>query len=189
MTRPYSRYAAACTAAVFALSGCANFQITVPDSDPVRVKDQATEYQKKTMHAFFWGLVLDPQVLAAECHGQGINDVVIDRTVAHDLAGVITLGLWMPTDVGFRCKAPPTRSGVLPMPPKRPDYRMRQFSLRPERLFFDKVCNDLDAASIPFTLHWGKYNTFLTPDRVPTNMARPLMRGWPAAKYCWKIQQ
>jgi hypothetical protein len=34
------------------------------------------------------------------------------------------------------------------------------------RTFFDKVWNDLDAASIPFTLHWGKYNTFLTPDRV-----------------------
>ena len=31
-TRPFSRYAAACTAAVFALSGCPNFQVTVPDS-------------------------------------------------------------------------------------------------------------------------------------------------------------
>jgi hypothetical protein len=34
------------------------------------------------------------------------------------------------------------------------------------RTFFDKVWNDLDAAGIPFTLHWGKYNAFLTPDRV-----------------------
>ena len=34
------------------------------------------------------------------------------------------------------------------------------------RAFLDKVSNDLDAAGIPFTLHWGKYNTFLTPDRV-----------------------
>jgi hypothetical protein len=34
------------------------------------------------------------------------------------------------------------------------------------RTFFDKVWNDLDAAGIPFTLHWGKYNTFLTPGRV-----------------------
>ena len=32
--------------------------------------------------------------------------------------------------------------------------------------FFDKVWNDLDAAGIPFTLHWGKYNAFLTPERV-----------------------
>jgi hypothetical protein len=34
------------------------------------------------------------------------------------------------------------------------------------RAFFNKVWNNLDAAGIPFTLHWGKYNTFLTPDRV-----------------------
>jgi len=106
-------------AALLALSGCANFQVTVPDSDPIQVKDQVSEYQKKTMHAFFWGLLLDPQVLAAECRGQGINDVVIHRTLAHDLAGVITMGLWMPTEVRFRCQAPPTRRGVLPAPPKR----------------------------------------------------------------------
>lgn len=71
------------------------------------------------MHAYFWGLMLDPQVFAAECHGQGINDVVIYRTLAHDLAGVVTLGLWMPTEVRFRCKAPPTRPGTLPVPRKK----------------------------------------------------------------------
>ena len=105
-------------AGLLVLTGCANFQITVPDSDPIQVKGQVGEYQRKTMHAFFWGLLLDPQVLAAECHGQGINDVVIHRTLAHDLAGAISLGLWMPTEVRFRCKAPPTRPGVLPMPSK-----------------------------------------------------------------------
>lgn len=108
-----------CLAALLLLCGCASYQVTVPDSDPIRLEGQATAYQKKTMHAFFWGLLLDPQVFAAECHGQGINDVVIDRTLVHDLAGVITLGLWMPTDVRFRCKVPPTRPGVLPVPSKR----------------------------------------------------------------------
>jgi hypothetical protein len=32
------------------------------------------------------------------------------------------------------------------------------------RAFFDKVWNGLNAAGIPFTLHWG--NTFLTAARV-----------------------
>ncbi len=113
-----SRCTAACMAGLLVLTGCANFQVTVPDSDPIRTKGQVAEYQKKTMHAFFWGLLLDPQVLAAECHGQGINDVVIHHTLVHDLVGAISLGLWMPTEVRFRCKAPPTRPGVLPMPAK-----------------------------------------------------------------------
>jgi hypothetical protein len=34
------------------------------------------------------------------------------------------------------------------------------------RAFYNKVWEALDAAGIPFTLHWGKYNAFLTPDRV-----------------------
>ena len=111
--------AAACMAGLLALSGCATYQVTVPDSDPIRVEGQTAEYQSKTMHAFFWGLLLHPQVLSAECHGQGINDVVVFHTWLHDYVGVVTLGLWMPTQVRFRCKAPPTRPGVLPGARKR----------------------------------------------------------------------
>lgn len=114
-----SRFVAVCMASLLFLPGCASFHLTVPDSDPIQPEGQAAEYQKKTMHAYFWGLVLDPQVFSAECRGQGMNDVVIYRTLAHDLAAVVTLGLWMPTEVGFRCKAPPTRPGVLPVPRKR----------------------------------------------------------------------
>ena len=118
-----SIYVAACMAGLLILPGCASFQITIPDSDPIKPKGYTEGYLKKTMHAFFWGLVLDPQVLSAECNGQGINDVIIYRTLAHDFAGVITLGIWMPTEVYYRCKAPPTRPGVLPSPSKRSKSR------------------------------------------------------------------
>jgi len=110
-------YLAIFTAVLLLLPGCASFQITIPDSDPIQLQGQDEEYVNKTMHAFFWGFVINPQVLAAECRGQGINDVVVDRSLVHDLVGVVTLGLWMPTEVRFRCKAPPTRPGVLPVPP------------------------------------------------------------------------
>jgi hypothetical protein len=105
----------ALAAGLLAVPGCASYQITVPDSDPIQLEGQNDPYVEKTMHAYFWGLVLDPQVLAAECQGQGINDVFVDRTLAQDLAGVFTLGMWMPTDVRFRCKAPPTRGGDFPV--------------------------------------------------------------------------
>jgi hypothetical protein len=118
-----SMYVAVCMAGLLILPGCASFQITIPDSDPIKPKGYTEGYLKKTMHAFFWGLVLDPKVLSAECNGQGINDVIIYRTLVHDFAGVITLGIWMPTEVYYRCKAPPTRPGVLPSPSKRSKSR------------------------------------------------------------------
>lgn len=105
----------AAAAGLLCLAGCASYQVTIPDSDPIQLEGQEAAYVEKTMHAYFWGLVLDPQVLAADCRGQGINDVVIDRTLGHDLAGVFTLGIWMPADVRFRCKAPPTRGGDFPV--------------------------------------------------------------------------
>jgi Bor protein len=104
----------ALAAGLLAMPGCASYQVTVPDSDPIQLEGQEGSYVEKTMNAYFWGLVLDPQVLAAECQGQGINDVVIDRTLGHDVASVFTLGIWMPMDVRFRCKAPPTRGSDFP---------------------------------------------------------------------------
>ncbi|PTR16240.1 MULTISPECIES: Bor/Iss family lipoprotein [unclassified Nitrosospira] len=120
-TKGYVRsgWVVACLTALLILPGCATYHVTVPDSDPIRTEGQTAEYQSKTMHAFFWGLLLHPQVLSAECHGQGINDVVVFRTWLHDYVGVVTLGLWMPTQVRFRCKAPPTRPGILPGARKR----------------------------------------------------------------------
>lgn len=146
-TRFRRQLVAAGMAATLFLQGCASFQITIPASDPMRQPGYTDGYQKKTMHAYFWGLLLDPQVLTAECYGQGINDVIIYRTFAHDLAGVFTLGLWMPTEVYFRCKAPPARpGGMLPSPSKRPRSRSRAKKgkrrwgeavwCRPERLPF-----------------------------------------------------
>ena len=82
--------------------GCANYQVRIPDSDPLE-----KDYQGGTMQAFFWGLVVKPEVMAAECQGEAINDVVIKRNYLHDLASVLTLGIWMPTRVEFRCQAPP----------------------------------------------------------------------------------
>lgn len=114
---------AACMAGLLILPGCASFQITVPDSDPAKPEGYTQGYSKKTLHAYFWGLWLNPPVLLTECQGQGINDVIIYRTLAQDLAGVMTLGLWMPTEVYYRCKAPPARPGMPPSPSKRSKSR------------------------------------------------------------------
>ena len=46
------------------------------------------------------------------------------------------------------------------------------------RAFYNRVWNDLDAAGIPFTLHWGKYNSFLTPDRVRNRYGDAAVDQW-----------
>ncbi len=95
-------------ASVFLLSSCAEYHLTIPSSDP------APGEHRQSMNAYVWGLILDPQVVGAEdCHN-GINDVFVERNFAQDLASVLTLGLWMPADVRYRCKASETRGGTIP---------------------------------------------------------------------------
>ena len=109
-------------AGALALQACAEYRISVPDSDPFQPEGQQSEYVEKTMNAWLWGNILDPQVLAAECEGEGINDVVVDRAYYQDLISVLTLGIWMPFDVRFRCKAPATSGSVFPLPkPAQPN--------------------------------------------------------------------
>ena len=50
--------------------GCATYRVTIPDSDP-----QVQTYRGGAMHAYFWGKWYDPEVMAAECQGEGVNDV------------------------------------------------------------------------------------------------------------------
>jgi hypothetical protein len=50
------------------------------------------------------------------------------------------------------------------------------------RAFYNKVWDALDAAGIPFTLHWGKYNAFLTPDRVRNRYGDAAVDQWLASR-------
>lgn len=98
-------------AGILMLQGCASYQVTVPDSDPIQPEGQDEAYVKRDMNAYLWGFVLDPQVVGADCQGEGINDVVIERNFGQDLASVLSLGLWMPAEVSYRCHAPGMREG------------------------------------------------------------------------------
>jgi hypothetical protein len=50
------------------------------------------------------------------------------------------------------------------------------------RAFYNEVWNKIDAAGIPFTLHWGKYNAFLTPERVRNRYGGEAVDQWLAAR-------
>lgn len=101
-------------ASLAAAPGCASYQVRTPDSDPL---DET--YQREEPSAFFWGLVLSPQVVTADCEN-GLNDVVVKRAFIHDLVSVLTLGIVMPTAVEFRCRAPHGDGGEFPEAPENP---------------------------------------------------------------------
>ena len=102
--------AVAALAGLVALSGCAEYHLSTPSLSPA-----PGEY-RQSMNAYVWGLVLDPQVVAAEECKYGIDDVFIERNYGQDLASVLTLGLWMPAEVRYHCKAQGTRGGSIPDP-------------------------------------------------------------------------
>jgi FAD binding domain len=45
-------------------------------------------------------------------------------------------------------------------------FEMDSVNMPKTRAYFEQVWADLDAAGIPFTLHWGKYNNYWTPQRL-----------------------
>jgi len=57
------------------------------------------------MRAWFWGKWNDPEILAADCATEGMNDVVVKRNYFYDLASVFTLGIFMPIEVTYRCES------------------------------------------------------------------------------------
>jgi hypothetical protein len=50
------------------------------------------------------------------------------------------------------------------------------------RAYFKRVWADLDAAGIPFTLHWGKFNSFLTRARVRRSYGDAAVDQWIASR-------
>lgn len=91
------------------VQSCANYQIRIPSSDPLE-----KDYQGGTMHGLFWGAWMTPEIMAACQQEEAINDVVIERNYLYDLASVVTLGIWMPLDIQFRCRAPDIDAGPFP---------------------------------------------------------------------------
>lgn len=110
----------ACAAGILLLAGCARFRLAapVPDPDPAGHGSQAMEYRKAILHDHFWGSAGEPRLLLTECT-QGIRDVILHRSLAHDLAGVLTLGMWMPVELHYRCMAPPEKPAARPAPSRK----------------------------------------------------------------------
>jgi Bor protein len=85
------------------------------DSQPQNMP--GTEWKTQVIHSFLWGLIRQdlPITSCRLANGQrlGIEELRIGRTRMQTLATALTLGLWAPTQIGWRCCRPPSQSGVL----------------------------------------------------------------------------
>ena len=119
MRRP--RYVAALVLLVCGLStsGCYTYHVyQIGGTEGRELGNQpGTEWRHKTLHAFAWGAVRQdlPVDNCRLANGQrlGIDEVKVDTNVAYLLASTVTLGIWVPLKVSWRCAKPPVPTGVI----------------------------------------------------------------------------
>ena len=84
--------------AIIMLQGCYGYRVQVPDPDPV------TEPEREMAHSLFWGLLQIPQdVVTQDCLSNTLDEVYITTNFVYAFATVVTLGIWAPLNVEWRC--------------------------------------------------------------------------------------
>lgn len=78
-------------------TGCYHYRVIAPDPDP------ATEYEKRTVHSLFWGLLQARDISADDCLSNALDEVRVSTNLGYSAISVATLGIWMPMDVRWRC--------------------------------------------------------------------------------------
>lgn len=70
-----------------------------------------------TAHALFWGLVKKPvEIHTPTCDSLGVNgvaEVTMKTNLGYALITVVTLGIWSPMKVEWKCSKPCKKSGIL----------------------------------------------------------------------------
>lgn len=110
---------AATLAVMLSVSSCYHFhayQIGGPDGRE-QGNQPATEWQGRTLHGLFWGLLRHDLPLD-NCRFDdgtrlGIEEVRVGTNLGYVLLSALSLGIWVPVDVSWRCAKPPVAGGTL----------------------------------------------------------------------------
>ena len=94
--------------------GCYHYRVSSAHFDP------STSYNQKTVHSFFWGLVQPGEngisVVANNCDSlniHSIDEVRISTNFGYALLTVVTLGIWSPMTVEWKCAKPCGHEGEI----------------------------------------------------------------------------
>ena len=91
------------------LQSCYSYHISTSHFDP------STHYNKKTVSSFFWGLV-QQNVVASNCDSlkvTSIDELHVKTNLGYAVITVITLGIWCPMTVEWKCAKPCSREGEI----------------------------------------------------------------------------
>ena len=87
-------------------SGCVTHQLIVANPNPTDDRPAAID-----SNGFGFGAVQRRNV--ADCDTNLIDEVRVRQTFAQALATVLTLGIWMPTQIEYRCAKLPSTTGTI----------------------------------------------------------------------------
>ena len=79
-----------------------NYRVLTTNRDP------ATEYQKKVVWSYFWGLVNGPpQIQVPNCtHANALDEIVLSKKFDQSLLTFVTLGAVSPIEIKWKCHKP-----------------------------------------------------------------------------------
>jgi hypothetical protein len=98
-----------CLAASVGNSGCATYNVyQVGGPGDIEAGNQpSTEWEGKTLHSVFWGAIRQDLPVEGCALGDGtrtgIEEVRIESSVLYTAVSILTLGLWQPLKVSYRC--------------------------------------------------------------------------------------
>jgi len=99
-----------------ATSSCLNYRVTVLEGDPQQI---ATE--SETRNLFLWGQVGNRAVNVSCEKSHAVYEVEVSTTFWQGLATALTLGIWSPATVEWRCATVSKTKGKIPIPGGKKD--------------------------------------------------------------------
>ena len=99
------------TTAMFLFSSCYSYRISTN-------AQAGNEASTTTANAYFWGLVQSPKngITTPNCDSLNVNgmaDVEVKTNLGYALITVVTLGIWSPMKVSWKCSKPCQKTGSL----------------------------------------------------------------------------
>jgi hypothetical protein len=108
--RQWQRFAVVVSLVSVCLGGCATYRVET-------FKQPGTEYQQCKINSFFWGLLQSPQeVTTPVCDSlgsPGMSEVLLRRNFGDYVASFVTLGIWSPALLKWKCSKPCQKHGSL----------------------------------------------------------------------------